>query len=310
MIELFISILPVFLVVAFGYICVYQRLFPDDAVEGLMLFAQNFAMPALLFRAMQDLDISTLTLNLFLGYYGGATIAFLAAMLGARHFFDRPWEDSIIIGFCALFANGLLLGVPVTQQAFGAEATTDNFSIISVNLLYCYTLGISLMEIARARRTGASLVSLPGKALGAFARNYMVIGIVLGLAVNLSGIPFPQPMTEALELLARAALPAALFGLGGVLYKYRPEGDLRTIAWIVFASLVVHPAATWIIGVSVDLPQDGFRSSVIMAAMAPGVNTYIFANLYGVAKRVVASAVLIGTAVSLVSSWLWIVLLH
>ena len=34
------------------------------------------------------------------------------------------------------------------------------------------------------------------------------------------------------------ALPAALFGLGGVLYRYRPEGDKTLIALIVVITLV------------------------------------------------------------------------
>ncbi|RYH09498.1 AEC family transporter [Tropicimonas sp. IMCC6043] len=309
MLGLIYVILPVFLVVGFGYLAVRRRLFPDSAVDGLMLFSQGFAIPALLFRAISDLDLSTLTANLFLSYYGGATVAFLFAMLGARFLFRRPWEDSIAIGFGGLFANGLLLGVPVTQQAFGPEATLPNFAIISVNSLYCYALGITLMEIARASSTGSSLADLPGKVLGAMFRNNMIIGIVLGLAVNLTGLPMPAPLTEALDLMARAALPAALFGLGGVLYHYRPEGDLRIIAWLLIASLFLHPATTWLIGTTRHIPNDGFRSSMVMAAMAPGVNAYIFANMYGVARRVVASAVLIGTVLSLFTSSVWIHLL-
>jgi predicted permease len=40
--------------------------------------------------------------------------------------------------------------------------------------------------------------------------------------------------------------------------------------------------------------------------MAPGVNAYIFANMYGRARRVAASAVLLGTASSIVTVWLWL----
>ena len=133
MLGLLTAILPVFLVVGAGYLVVQQRLFPESAVDGLMLFAQSFAIPALLFGAMSTLDLSTLTASLFLSYYGGATAAFLVALTGAHLIFGRSWEDSIAIGFCALFANGMLLGVPVTQQVFGPDATRANFAIISVN---------------------------------------------------------------------------------------------------------------------------------------------------------------------------------
>ena len=43
--------------------------------------------------------------------------------------------------------------------------------------------------------------------------------------------------------------------------------------------------------------------------MAPGVNTYVFANMYGKAKRVAASSVLFGTALSIVSVWVWLAVL-
>jgi malonate transporter and related proteins len=48
---------------------------------------------------------------------------------------------------------------------------------------------------------------------------------------------------------------------------------------------------------------------VVTAAMAPGVNAYMFAHLYGVAKRVNASAVLVATALSIVSIWGWLQIL-
>ena len=43
--------------------------------------------------------------------------------------------------------------------------------------------------------------------------------------------------------------------------------------------------------------------------MAPGVNAYLFADMYGAAKRVAASSVLIATAVSLLTIWAWIAIL-
>jgi len=51
---------------------------------------------------------------------------------------------------------------------------------------------------------------------------------------------------------------------------------------------------------------DALRSGVVTAAMAPGVNAYIFANMYGHAKRVAASSVLIATALTVITAWVWI----
>jgi len=300
-------ILPVFLVIGFGYVAVWRQYFPESGADILMKFTQNFAIPCLLFRAISTLDLGqNFDFALLFSFYLGATTCFVVGLLGARYLFNRPWEDSVAIGFSTLFANSVLLGLPITERAFGPDALHSNFAIIAIHAPYCYILGFIVMESVRAtggmRRASASI-------LRAITRNALMIGIALGFVVNLSGIPTPGLISDAVDLMAAAALPAALFGLGGVLYQYRPEGDMLTIAFICAISLILHPALVWTAGSTVGLSTEQFRSAVLTASMAPGVNTYVFANIYGVAKRVVASAVLISTALSVISIWLWLSIL-
>ena len=134
-----------------------------------------------------------------------------------------------------------------------------------------------------------------------------MLGIFLGMAFNLLDFALPSLVADALDMLARSALPAALFALGGVLVRYRPEGEFRVIAWIGVLGLIVHPAVTWILShIVFELNASLIQGAVITAAMAPGVNAYIFSNLYGRAKRVVASSVLLGTAFSIATGSAWI----
>jgi predicted permease len=43
--------------------------------------------------------------------------------------------------------------------------------------------------------------------------------------------------------------------------------------------------------------------------MAPGVNSYLFADMYGAARRVVASTVLIATALTVLTASVWLAIL-
>lgn len=301
-------ILPVFLVVGFGYIAVWKGFFSEGSVDQLMRFAQGFAIPCLLFRAISTLDLNeNLDLGLLGSFYTGAVIGFAIGILGARYLFGREWEDSIAIGFCCLFSNTLLLGLPITERAYGADALKGNYAIIAMHAPFCYGLGITAMEVARNR--GANLIQLPGKVLRSMFHNALVIGIALGLFVNLAHIPLPLVLTDALDLIARAALPIALFGLGGILYQYRPEGDMRTILFVVAVSLLVHPIIVWIMADFNALSVAATRSAILTSAMAPGINAYIFANMYGKAKRVAASAVLFATGFSVLTTWFWLLIL-
>src|SRR5690606_5805248 len=136
-------ILPVFIVTGFGYVMVWRGLMSDAAVDGLMLFAQGFAIPCLLFTAISTLDLrQEFDIALLAVYYIGALTAFVTGIFGARWLFGRSWEDSIAIGFVALFSNSVLLGLPIAEQAYGTEALAGNFAIIAIHAPFCYAVGI------------------------------------------------------------------------------------------------------------------------------------------------------------------------
>jgi predicted permease len=248
----------------------------------------------LLFRSVATLDLSqAFDTGLLLSFYSGAFTGFAAGFAGARLIFARPVTDAVAIGFACLFSNSLLLGVPITERAYGAQALAGNFAIIAIHAPLFYAFGITAMELARSH--GQALPVQP-----------LVIGIAAGFAVNLTGLPLPRVVASAVDLVVAAGIPTALFGLGGVLFRYRPEGDMATVAMICAIGLMLHPAVTWLLATQVfALDRDALRSAVVTAAMAPGVNAYLFAHLYGVARRVAATAVLAGTALSIPTVWVW-----
>lgn len=311
--DLLNVILPVFLVIGFGYAAAWRGLFSDSAVDGLMRFAQNFAVPVLLARSIAKLDLgASYDAGLMISFYAGAFLSFAIGLSAARLWLGRSPEDAVAIGFCCLFSNSLLLGIPITERAFGAGALAGNFAIISIHSPLLYTAGILAMEATRSAGGGLGAVAV--NALKGVLRTPLVIGILTGFTIQagqaLSGQDLPEPVWAAMDMVARAALPAALFGLGGVLLRYRPEGDSRAIAMIAALSLLIHPGTAYLLGrFGFGLGTEALRSAVMTAAMAPGVNAYLFANMYGAAKRVAASAVLVATALSILTIWGWLAIL-
>ncbi|MEQ5870197.1 AEC family transporter [Sagittula sp. NFXS13] len=303
-------ILPVFLLIGAGYLAAWKGGFGESAVDGLMKFTQNFAIPCLLFRGIWQLDLGP-DFNpwLIVSFYTGSVTGFTVGLLGGRFLFQRDWEDAIAIGFCCLFANSVMLGLPLTERAYGEGALQANYVIIALHSPICYGIGITTMEVYRAGRDKLPGAQVPARVLKAMFRNALVIGISLGVMANLTDAQLPAVITDALDLMIRSALPAALFGMGGVLYRYKPEGDFRVIAFICAVSLLLHPAITFTLGTLTGLSTEAKRSAVLTAAMAPGINTYVFANMYGRARRVAASGVLIATSLSLLTAWVWLSLL-
>ena len=298
-------ILPVFLVIGFGYVVVWRKVFSTAAVDGLMSFTQNFAIPCLLFMALIKIDlVQAYSFRLMGSYYIGAASGFALGFLGARYIFKRSAEDSVAIGFVSLFSNSVMMGLAITERAYGVDALVANFAIVSLHAPFCYFVGITAMEIAKSDGDSIAQVALNvGKSM---TKNALFIAILLGLLVNIADVALPKAFLDGTNMVAATALPAALFGMGGVLYQYRPEGDIGAIGWAVGISLLVHPAIVWSLGQVWNLSVSELRSAVLTSAMAPGINCYIFASMYNRAKRVAASGVLIATALSVLTIWCWL----
>ncbi len=309
LLNIFNIVAPVFLVIGAGYLAVRRGLFADNMVDALMKFAIQFAVPCLLFRATSTMDLGTAYDWRVMGsFYLGSTVSFTVATLLVWQLFGREPADAVAVGFGALFSNLVLLGLPISERAWGADtdAMAAAFAIVSVHAPFCYLLGITSMELLRA--DGRSLPDTAKVVARAMFRNSLMIGIGLGFIVNLGGLSLPAVLVSSVDIVARAALPVALFGLGGMLTRYSLKTSVGEASSISAISLVVHPGIGFVACRLLQVPDELTSAVVLMAAMAPGVNGYLFASMYQRGQGTAASTVLLGTALSIlsVSTWLWI----
>lgn len=305
---LFEVTVPVFLLIGAGALLVAAGVFSDKQVQGIMNYSQGFAIPCLLFFAIYRMNLANgLQPQYLISFYIGSATCFFSGLLGCRYLFRRDWEDSIVVGFTSLFGNTVLLGLSIIERAYGGLTLEATFALVSLHAPFCYFVGITAMEVVRADSPNAMLtMRRVGRAI---FNNALMRGILLGFAFNILAIPLPNVLIDTLEMISASALPAALFALGGVIVRYQPKGDVRLILFICVISLGLHPIVTWLFSSTLyDLDIDLVRSAVMTSAMAPGVNAYIFSSLYGRSEQVVASSVLIATALSILtaSAWLYV----
>ncbi len=301
-------VLPVFLLVGSGYAAVRFRFFPDEAIGAVMKFAQSIAIPVMLFLALLRLDFGrTFDVELMVSFYAGAVICFALGYLSGRMLFGMTPGESVALGFAAFYSNAVLLGLSIAERAYGADAIGPNYAIVAIHAPVLYLVGITAMEIARADGRGAAETArVAGKAI---FTNPITAACGLGIVANLVSLPLPAAVTDAGDMLARAGLPAALFGLGGILSRYRIRSALAPALTLTVISCVIHPAIAYALTAHVfALDISLVRSATIMAAMAPGVNAYVFSSIYDRANGEVASTVIIATACSVFTAagWLWV----
>ena len=300
---------PVFLVVGAGYASVRFRYFPEAVVDGLVKYAVSLAVPCLLFLAMTQIDLAAaVNVEALIAFFAAGTVCFLAAMALSRMVWKRRPGEGVAVGFCTFFPNVVMLGIPITERAFGSEAMGAVFGIIAFHSIYNYFVGFIAMELIRKDRAGIAVAL--SRAFVTTFKNPLMIGLVSGMAVNLSGLAIPGIVMGALEMVAGSALPVALFSLGGVLTRYSLRAEASEAMMVSVFSLVVHPGLAWLIaGPVLGLEREFVQAAVILAAMPAGINGYIFANMYNRAVGTAASAALLATALSVFTVTLWLALL-
>ena len=302
-------ILPVFLLIGAGFIATKQKLFTADQADAVMKFALTFAIPALLFSAVAKLDLSQVfEPKLLASFYAGNTFAFFAGALIAKHIFKRPSGAAVAVGFSGMFANSVLIGIPVIERAYGTEALQPVYALVAVHAPYCYIVGITTMEVVRA--DGQPILKTFRRIIKEIFSNSLAIGLMLGFAVNLSGITLPQFVWSPIQMMVSAALPTALFALGGIMVRYKLADRIGETCVVLVLKLLVHPGIAYLLATYVfNLSTDFTRAAVMTAAMAPGINVYVFASMYDRAKGTAANAVLLGTAISVISISFWLLIL-
>lgn len=308
MLTIFITVLPVFLLISAGYLVVLCRYMPVTAAETLNAFAIKLAVPVLLFNAMVNLDFAAaFSPALLVSFYSGAFFCFTAGTIVALYIFKRRPGESVVVGFSATFSNSLLLGVAVVERFYGGDVTMLVFGILAFHSPSVYTVGIVTMELMRA--DGQPLLTslkLAGKSI---IRNPLMVGILSGVLVNLSGLTLPEPFMASCQFIANAALPVALVAIGMAMTRYQIREGIGESLTISFLSLIVHPLIAFTLSHWVfDLPLTMVYAATTLAAMPPGMNIYVFAAMYNRAVSTAASAFLIATMLSVlsVSSWLYL----
>jgi len=306
MTAIFNVVVPIFALIAAGYLAVRLKAFPQRGVDALVLFVNNFATPCLLFGSMVTSDFRRVfNLAIIVPFYIGALFSFVVGIFIAKKFFRNGIEDAISSGFAAMFTNTLLVGFPIIHRAYGDGAMPTIFSIIAFHGSILLTGGMLTMELVKhdGGSLGKTLV-VAGRRIGS---NPLIWGIAAGLAVNFANLMPPEPVMAFLVLMGNAVSPVALFGIGGALNEYKFSDSWLQAAAMNLLKLIIHPLIAWTIMVPIFHVDPQFaRYGVLLAAMPSGINSYVFATYYNRGTNVAANTLLIGTIASAitVSAWL------
>lgn len=293
------TVLPIFGLVLCGYVVGRRGWMSEEAIKGLNTFVFYFAIPALLFRATSG-GIGHVEFTIVGAYFASVLATFVVALAVSRLLFRTGPAERTLFGMGSVFSNTVLLAIPLIFTALGEEAGRRLMLIITFHAVLILPAVTILIELALG--AGQGWRRLAAGTLRALALNPIILALIAGIAYGQTGLAVPAPAERFLALLGGAAAPCALFALGASLTAFKISGDMKETLAIVAMKLVVHPAImaglAWFV---FDLPALAAAVAILTAACPSGANVFIMARQYDLYLGRSASAVLISTAVSVVT---------
>jgi len=297
MLIIFESVLPIFLVIAFGAVLKRVPLFSEAFWAGLNQLGYYVLFPALLVTTLARADFSTLDAGR-IGWVALLAVAAITALSIAlwpilkRTGLNRPaftsvfqtttrWNAFVALAIADKFAG--LEGMAVISLMM--TATIVPLNIINVLVLVLFSEGkTNVMVMVRNVIT-----------------NPLIIAALVSIVINVLGIPIYDPLYAALDLMARAALGMGLLLVGAGLVisdalKPKPMVLLPTAL-----KLILFPLVTYALATALGVTGMPLTVMVLGASVPTAMNGYVLARQLGGDARLYSAVVTVQTVVSIIT---------
>lgn len=301
---------PIFGLIALGFAAARCNWLSPSAGKGVAEFTFLVAMPALLFRTIVVSKMADASPELLLAsYFLSVGIIWAVATAAWQLVLKRPASEGAVFAMTASYGNIVLLGIPIALSAYGERAAPTAAIIVSTHVAALWLVACVHLAMTWTGRAG-SPADLVRSVVTEFAKNPIVVAIVLAAIWRATGLGLHVTVDRAMSLLAQASVPCALFAVGFTLAGFSITGETRALAISCALKNLALPVLAWCITFHVlGLPRLPATVITLFAAMPTGTATFLFASQNGIATETTSASVALSTGVAMVTLPIVLILL-
>ena len=309
MLSTLFVVLPIFALIAVGFVCRKRRVLGPHSTSELNRFVVYLGLPALLFDIMAHATWPSFDHPGFIAAFSLSCAAVFLATVLVQVRRGRHLVDATLDGLNAAYANTGFIGFPLCLVLFGSSSLP--LVTVATILTACVLFAVAIVLIVAGLQTERRHARLVLTVTNSLLRNPLLLAPLAGAAVAASGVAIPDSAESFLHILGAAASPVALVALGTFLAEERAgPSRLRLTCVLVGLKLLVQPALAWALAALVfHLSPALVAIVVLLSALPTGTGPFMLAELYGREAAVTSTSILATTIVSLLTvtvllSWL------
>ena len=305
--------IPVFLVIALGYVLQRVHFLNDAFNKTANEFVFRCALPVSLFRSIAGMDFySEFDLGFCLFCFLGTTVMFLGIWAAAWLFMKDKGQVGAFAQASAR-SSAAVLGIALAVNIYGDAGMVPMMIMSAVPFFNVYSVLI-LSFSPQVDEEGHLLPAARGlgavkKACVNVAKNPLILGILAGLPFALLRVKVPVMLDSALSSIGATATPIALLVVGasfsgGEAVKHWRGAVVSSLVKLFLLPGIFLPLAAML----------GFRNSqmiaiLIMTGSPTTVASFVMAKNMHADGVLTANAVLLSTVLSAVSITIWLYLM-
>ncbi|MBQ7782062.1 MAG: AEC family transporter [Lachnospiraceae bacterium] len=295
--------IPVFLLMVLGYILKICKLVDAPFVKTLNSFNFKITLPVLLFRDIATSDFSAVWDTRYVLFCFLVTLFCIVIIWTGSALF---YKNKACIGEfvqASYRSSAAVLGIAFIENIYGNSGMAPLMIIGTVPLYnIAAVLVLSFTKPGQAGLNKSTLLS----SLKDIATNPIILGILLGMLVSVSGIEFPFIVTKTIGSVSSLATPLALIGLGAGFEGRKALKQLKPTVVCTVLKLVVQPLIFLPLAVYLGFTGEKLVAILIMLGAPTTVSCYIMAKNMGHEGTLTSSVVVATTFFSSVSITVWL----
>lgn len=295
--------IPVFLLMVLGYILKICKLVDAPFVKTLNSFNFKITLPVLLFRDIATSDFSAVWDTRYVLFCFLVTLFCIVIIWTGSALF---YKNKACIGEfvqASYRSSAAVLGIAFIENIYGNSGMAPLMIIGTVPLYnIAAVLVLSFTKPGQAGLNKSTLLS----SLKDIATNPIILGILLGMLVSVSGIEFPFIVTKTIGSVSSLATPLALIGLGAGFEGRKALKQIKPTVVCSLLKLVVQPLIFLPLAVYLGFTGEKLVAILIMLGAPTTVSCYIMAKNMGHEGTLTSSVVVATTFFSSVSITVWL----
>jgi predicted permease len=293
----FLVSLPIFFLVATGFVLKRRAFFSDEFVHGTNAFVYRVSLPALILNSLSDGLPEFRKAKWVILAFSSVTILVLFLAFAYSKWARHDGERAATFIQAAYRGNLAFFGIPVLTSAKGSAPGLEGFLstavLVFAPVMILYNVcAVVLFYAMPGERRGYF------RALGRIASNPLIVPAIAGILIGEIFAPLPEFVTRTLEMLAAPAAPLALICIGTAMADVR--GNLRvgdSLAASVF-KLAITPMLAYLIARFTGLSSEGMQILMVFATCPTAAASFVFAREMGGDATLASNAVVLSTLLS------------